>query len=95
MNLQQFRFLREAARHKFNITLAARALHASQPASARRSSSWKASSACDPGAPGQAHLGVTPPGQQVLDAAERIMKEVDDLKKMARDYAGAPSARCA
>ena len=31
MNLQQFRFLREAARHKFNITLAARALHTSQP----------------------------------------------------------------
>ena len=31
MNLQQFRFLREAARHKFNITAAARALHTSQP----------------------------------------------------------------
>ncbi|MGE5336746.1 MAG: LysR family transcriptional regulator, partial [Gemmatimonadota bacterium] len=31
MNLQQFRFLREAARQKFNITAAARALHTSQP----------------------------------------------------------------
>ena len=31
MNLQQFRFLREAARHKFSLTEAARALHTSQP----------------------------------------------------------------
>jgi len=31
MNLQQFRFLREAARQRFNITAAARALHTSQP----------------------------------------------------------------
>ena len=30
MNLQQFRFLREAARHKFSLTEAARALHTSQ-----------------------------------------------------------------
>src|SRR5215204_3316414 len=31
VNLQQFRFLREAARHKFSLTEAARALHTSGP----------------------------------------------------------------
>jgi len=39
---------------------------------------------------GKRILGLTPPGQQVLDAAERIMNEVDNLKKLARDYAGSP-----
>ena len=92
MNLQQFRFLREAARHKFNITLAARALHTSQPGISKAIIELEG----ELGVPilarqGKRILGVTPPGQQVLDAAERIMKEVDDLKKMARDYAGAPS----
>jgi LysR family cys regulon transcriptional activator len=92
MNLQQFRFLREAARHKFNITLAARSLHASQPGVSKAIIELEG----ELGVPilarqGKRILGVTPPGQQVLDAAERIMKEVDDLKKMARDYAGAPS----
>ncbi len=92
MNLQQFRFLREAARQKFNITLAARALHTSQPGISKAIIELEA----ELGVPilarqGKRILGVTPPGQQVLDAAERIMKDVDDLKKMARDYAGAPS----
>ncbi len=92
MNLQQFRFLREAARHKFNITLAARALHTSQPGISKAIIELEG----ELGVPilarqGKRILGVTPPGQQVLDAAERIMKEVDDLKKMARDYVGAPS----
>ena len=31
MNLQQFRYLREAVRQKLNLTNAARALHTSQP----------------------------------------------------------------
>ncbi len=92
MNLQQFRFLREAARHKFNITLAARALHTSQPGISKAIIELES----ELGVPilarqGKRILGVTPPGQQVLDAAERIMREVDDLKKMARDYVGAPS----
>jgi len=39
---------------------------------------------------GKRILGLTPPGQQVLDAAERIMTEIDNLKKLARDYAGSP-----
>jgi len=40
---------------------------------------------------GKRILGLTPPGQQVLLAAERVMQEIDNLKKLARDFAGAPS----
>jgi LysR family cys regulon transcriptional activator len=92
MNLQQFRFLREAARQKFNITAAARALHTSQPGISKAIIELEG----ELGVPifarqGKRILGLTPPGQQVLLAAETIMLEIDNLKKLARDYAGAPS----
>jgi LysR family cys regulon transcriptional activator len=91
MNLQQFRFLREAARHKFSLTEAARALHTSQPGISKAIIDLEE----ELGVPilarhGKRVQGLTPPGQQVLEAAERIMQDVDNLKKLARDYAGSP-----
>ena len=91
MNLQQFRFLREAARHKFSLTEAARALHTSQPGVSKAIIDLEQ----ELGVPifarhGKRVKGVTAPGQGVLEAAERIMEEVDNLKKLARDYAGSP-----
>ena len=91
MNLQQFRFLREAARQKLNLTNAARALHTSQPGVSKAIIELEQELGVSIFARhGKRILGLTPPGQQVLDAAERIMNEVDDLKKLARDYAGSP-----
>jgi len=91
VNLQQFRFLREAARHKFSLTEAARALHTSQPGVSKAIIDLEQ----ELGVPifarhGKRVKGVTAPGQGVLEAAERIMEEVDNLKKLARDYAGSP-----
>jgi len=91
VNLQQFRFLREAARHKFSLTEAARALHTSQPGVSKSIIDLEE----ELGVPilarhGKRVKGLTPPGQVVLEAAERIMLEVDNLKKLARDYAGSP-----
>ncbi len=91
MNLQQFRFLREAARHKFSLTEAARALHTSQPGISKAIIDLEA----ELGVPiferhGKRVKGLTAPGQMVLDAAERIMQDVDNLKQLARDYAGSP-----
>lgn len=92
MNLQQFRFLREAARQKFNITNAARTLHTSQPGISKAIIDLEGELGVSIFArQGKRILGLTPPGQQVLLAAERIMQEVDNLKKLARDFAGAPS----
>ncbi|MEY2897340.1 MAG: hypothetical protein RL669_1609, partial [Pseudomonadota bacterium] len=91
MNLQQFRFLREIARSKFSLTTAAASLHTSQPAMSKAIIDLEG----ELGVPvlarhGRRVLGLTPPGQQVLHAAEVIMTEVDRLKKLARDYAGSP-----
>ena len=91
MNLQQFRFLREAARQKFNITAAARALHTSQPGISKAIIELENELGVSILArSGKRVLGLTPPGQQVLSAAERIMQDVDNLKKLARDFAGSP-----
>ena len=92
MNLQQFRFLREAARQKFNITAAARVLHTSQPGISKAIIELEDELGVSVFArAGKRILGLTPPGQQVLLAAERIMQEVDNLKKLARDFSGSPS----
>lgn len=92
MNLRQFRFLREAARQKFNITAAARTLHTSQPGISKAIIELEEELGVSIFArQGKRILGLTPPGQQVLIAAEHIMQEVDNLKKLARDFAGAPS----
>lgn len=92
MNLQQFRFLREAARQKFNITAAARVLHTSQPGISKAIIDLEEELGVSIFArAGKRILGLTPPGQQVLLAAERVMEEIDNLKKLSRDYAGSPS----
>ncbi|HXY05290.1 MAG TPA: LysR substrate-binding domain-containing protein, partial [Burkholderiaceae bacterium] len=91
MNLQQFRYLREAVRQKLNLTTAARTLHTSQPGVSKAIIELEQELGVSIFARhGKRILGLTPPGQQVLDAAERIMTEVDNLKKLARDYAGSP-----
>ncbi len=91
MNLQQFRYLREAVRQKLNLTAAARALHTSQPGVSKAIIELEEELGVTVFARhGKRILGLTPPGQQVLDAAERIMSEIDNLKKLARDYAGSP-----
>jgi LysR family cys regulon transcriptional activator len=91
MNLQQFRYLREAVRQKLNLTTAARALHTSQPGVSKAIIELEQELGVSIFARhGKRILGLTPPGQQVLDSAERIMNEVDNLRKLARDYAGSP-----
>lgn len=91
MNLQQFRYLREAVRQKLNLTAAARALHTSQPGVSKAIIELEEELGVSIFARhGKRILGLTPPGQQVLDAAERISGEIDNLKKLARDYAGSP-----
>jgi LysR family cys regulon transcriptional activator len=91
VNLQQFRYLREAVRQKMNLTAAAKTLHTSQPGVSKAIIELEEELGVSIFARhGKRILGLTPPGQQVLDAAEHIMTEIDNLKKLARDYAGSP-----
>jgi LysR family transcriptional regulator, cys regulon transcriptional activator len=88
MNLQQFKFLREAVRQNFNLTDAAKALHTSQPGVSKAIIELEE----ELGVTifrrhGKRVRNLTEPGRRILVSVERIMQEVESLKRVGQDYA--------
>lgn len=88
MNLQQFRFVRETIRRNFNLTEAARTLFTSQPGVSKAIIEFED----ELGVKiferhGKRIKGLTKPGQVVAQVIERIMREVDNLKKVSDEFA--------
>jgi LysR family cys regulon transcriptional activator len=92
MNLHQLRFVREAVRQNFSLTEAARALFTSQPGISKAIIEL------------EDELGVqiferhgkrikqlTPPGRLVLQSAERILSELENLKRIGAEFAARES----
>ena len=87
MNLQQLRFLREAARRGFSLTRAAQALGTSQPALSRGILELEAELGVDVFLRhGKRILGLTDPGRAVLERAERVLAEIDGIERVTADY---------
>ena len=96
MNLQQFRFLREAARQKFSLTAAARALHTSQPGISKAIIDLEN----ELGVPilarhGKRVLGLTPPGQQVLSRPNASCRTSTTSRSWRATSPAARKERCA
>ncbi len=88
MNLQQFRFVRETIRRNFNLTEAARALYTSQPGVSKAIIELEA----ELGVKiferhGKRIKGLTKPGAVVSVVIDRIMRELDNLKKVSDEFA--------
>src|SRR3546814_314803 len=88
MNLQQFRFVRETIRRNFNLTEAARTLYTSQPGVSKAIIEFED----ELGVKiferhGKRIKGLTKPGQVVAQVIDRIMREVDNLKKVSDEFA--------
>ncbi len=88
MNLQQFRFVRETIRRNFNLTEAARTLYTSQPGVSKAIIEFED----DLGVKiferhGKRIKGLTKPGHVVAQVIDRIMREVDNLKKVSDEFA--------
>jgi LysR family cys regulon transcriptional activator len=88
MNLQQFRFVRETIRRNFNLTEAARALYTSQPGVSKAIIEFEDELGIKIfERHGKRIKGLTKPGQSVAQVIDRIMREVDNLKKVSDEFA--------
>jgi LysR family cys regulon transcriptional activator len=87
MNLHQFRFVREAVRRGLNLTEAAKALHTSQPGVSKAILELEEELGVDIfQRHGKRLRRVTEPGQLVLASIDRILQELDNLKRIGDEF---------
>lgn len=88
MNLQQFRFVRETIRRDFNLTEAARSLFTSQPGVSKAILEFEDELGVQIfERHGKRIKGLTKPGKAVAQVVDRIMQEIDNLKKVSDEFA--------
>jgi LysR family transcriptional regulator, cys regulon transcriptional activator len=94
MNLQQLRAVRETVRQGFSLTRAADVLLTTQPSLSKALAELEN----ELGflvfeRRGKRMLGLTTPGKQVLQSAERVLREMDNLGKIGKDFGTDESGR--
>jgi LysR family cys regulon transcriptional activator len=88
MKLQQLRYLCEVVERGFNITEAANALHTSQPGVSKQIRLLERELGVEILArQGQRITGLTGPGRELVDAAQRLLVDAQELKHMAENLA--------
>jgi LysR family cys regulon transcriptional activator len=90
MKLQQLRYVYVVAQRALNISEAAGALHTSQPGVSKQIRLLEH----ELGVPifvraGKRLVSITEPGREVVAGAQRILSEVDNLKKIGAEFTGA------
>ncbi|MBI3153787.1 MAG: CysB family HTH-type transcriptional regulator [Burkholderiales bacterium] len=92
MNLQQFRFVREAVRRGLNLTEAARALHTSQPGVSKAILELEEELGVDIFVRhGKRLRRLTPPGEHVLRSIERLLMELENLRRIGQEFSAQDS----
>ena len=87
MKLQQFRYLSEVAKRGLNLSDAAAALHTSQPGISKQIRLLEDELGVDILVRhGKRVVDVTAPGRAILEIAERILKDTENLKQVAREF---------
>ena len=87
MNLQQIRYVREIARRKLNLSAAAEALHTSQPGVSRQVRELESELGVDVFVrQGKRLTALTPAGESVVQIAERLWAEVENLKRVGQEF---------
>jgi LysR family cys regulon transcriptional activator len=92
MKLQQLRYVAEVARRGMNVSEASEALHTSQPGVSKQIKLLED----ELGVmiferSGKRFTGITEPGRAIVDGAERILREAENLKRLGKDYSGGDS----
>ena len=92
MNLQQLRYLRETVRRDLNLTSAAAALHTSQPGLSKAIRELEDELGITIFVRhGKRLTALTDAGREAVVIADRILLEVDNLKRSAQDWHDAQS----
>jgi len=87
MKLHQLRYLAAVAQNGLNITAAAEKLHTSQPGVSKQIKLLEDELGFQIFVrDGRTLTRVTPAGQQVIDRAVRILREVQNIKRLSDDY---------
>ena len=87
MKLQQLRYICEVARQNLNLSNAAEFLHTSQPGISKQIRSLEEELGIDIFVRhGKRVVAVTEPGKAVLDIAQRILKDVENLKQVGEQF---------
>ncbi len=87
MKLQQLRYLCETAEHGMNLSRAAKNLHTSQPAISKQIQMLEQGLGVDIFLRnGKRIVKITPPGQLIIRTATRMLRDADNLKKIAQEF---------
>lgn len=87
MNLQQLRYLNEIVRRGLNISEAAAALYTSQPGISKQIKLLEEELGIEIFVRnGKRIVALTEPGKAILDIAQRILHESDNLKQVGQEY---------
>jgi LysR family transcriptional regulator, cys regulon transcriptional activator len=89
MKLQQLRYLREVAKRGLNLSEAAEALHTSQPGISKQIRQLEDELGVEILVRhGKRVVDVTAPGKLILEIAERMLRDAENLKQVAQDFSG-------
>jgi len=87
MKLQQLRYLREVARQGLNLSVAAEKLHTSQPGISKQIKLLEDELGVAVFVRnGKRVIAVTEPGKIILDIAERMLSDADNLKRAGEEF---------
>ena len=94
MKLQQLRYLTEVVKQNLNLSGAAEALHTSQPGISKQIRLLEDELGVEIFVRnGKRVTAVTPPGKTILEIAQRILHEAENLKQAAQDFSNQDGGR--
>jgi LysR family cys regulon transcriptional activator len=87
MKLQQLRYIWEVAHHDLNVSATAQSLFTSQPGISKQIRLLEDELGVEVFARSGKHLThITPVGEQIIEMAGQILREVDTIKQVAQEY---------
>ena len=87
MKLQQLRYLCEVANQGLNLSKAAESLHTSQPGISKQISLLESELGVDIFVRnGKRVVKITPPGQAIVEIAERMLRDAKNLKQVGQEF---------